>query len=306
KSDGTVWAWGQNLFGQLGDGTSGVNTYKNTPVQVTGLGGVIAIACGSQFTLALTRDHTVWVWGNNFSGVIGDWNIYRAGNSPIPVQKSGLAVVAAIAAGEDHALALVRGGSVWTWGSNGWGQLGGGTVNASSKRWDPQQVLTGAKAIAAGGGSYQNRHSVVIMLDGTAWTFGYNSHGGLGNGTTANSPTPVPVSGLTGATAAAAGRDFTTVLRSDGTVWSWGNNANGQLGDGTNTNRLTPVQVSGLAGVAALVAGGNHTLVLKNDRTVWGWGGNSRGGLGDGTTTHRRTPVQVIGLREKRHGRPYP
>ena len=229
KSDGTVWAWGQNLFGQLGDGTSGTSAYKNTPVQVKGLTSVRAIASGSQFTMALTRDGTVWVWGNNFGGVIGNWNTYPARCSPIPVQKSGLAGVAAIAAGEDHALALVRGGSVWTWGSNGWGQLGGGTVNANSKRFNPQQVLTGAKAIAAGGGSYQNRHSVIIKLDGTAWTFGYNSHGGLGNGTTANSPTPVPVSGLTGATAAAAGRDFTTALRSDGTVWSWGNNANGQL-----------------------------------------------------------------------------
>jgi alpha-tubulin suppressor-like RCC1 family protein len=307
RSDGTVWAWGQNLFGQLGDGTSGVNTYKNAPVQVTGLTSVIAIACGSQFTMALTRDHTVWVWGNNFGGVIGDWNTYRAGNSPVPVQVSGLAVVAAIAAGTDHALALVRGGSVWTWGDNGWGQLGGGTVTSNNKRWGPQQVLTGAKAIAAGGGSYQNRHSVIIKLDGTAWTFGYNSHGELGNGTTAHSKTPVPVNwvtGLTGAIAAAAGSDFTTALRSDGTVWNWGNNYNGQLGDGTTTQRLTPVQVSGLTGVTALVAAGSHTLVLKNDRTVWGWGFNGSGQLGDGTTTNRSTPVQVIGLREKQHGRP--
>jgi alpha-tubulin suppressor-like RCC1 family protein len=195
KSDGTVWAWGQNLFGQLGDGTSGVNAKKSTPVQVTGLGGVIAVACGSQFTIALARDRTVWAWGNNFGGVIGDWKIYRAGNSPIPVQVSGLAGVAAIAAGEDHALALVEGGSVWTWGNNGWGQLGGGTVTTNNKRWGPQQVLTGAAAIASGGGSYQNRHSIVILLDGTAWTFGHNPHGELGTGTTAHSKTPVPVSG---------------------------------------------------------------------------------------------------------------
>jgi alpha-tubulin suppressor-like RCC1 family protein len=154
-----------------------------------------------------------------------------------------------------------------------------------------------------------NWHSIIIMLDGRAWTFGRNRSGELGNGTTIsnmypNSAPPTPVIGLTDATAAAAGDEFTTALRSDGTVWSWGNNYNGQLGDGTKTNRLTPVQVSGLTGVAALVAAGDHALALKNDRTVWAWGGNSDGGLGDGTTTSRSTPVEVTGLREKRHGRP--
>jgi alpha-tubulin suppressor-like RCC1 family protein len=298
KSDGTVWTWGQNLFGQLGDGTY---TYRDTPVQVTGLGGVAAIACGSQFTMALTRGGTVWVWGDNFKGVIGNWDTYRAGKSPIPVQKSGLAGVTAIAAGSDHAMALKRDGSVWTWGGNGWGQLGGGTVNSNASRWDPQPVLTGAKAIAAGGGSTHNWHSIIIMLDGRAWTFGRNRSGELGNGTTIsnmypNSAPPAPVIGLTDATAAAAGDEFTTALRSDGTVWSWGNNIYGQLGDGTTVGKNTPVQVSGLTGVAALVAGGPHALVLKDDCTVWAWGGNSSGGLGDGTTSNRRTPVQVTGL----------
>jgi len=306
KGDGTVWTWGQNLFGQLGDGTSGTSAYKNTPVQVTGLGEVIAIACGSQFTMALTRDDTVWVWGNNFGAVLGDPTFYRAGFSPIPVQVSGLAGVTAIAAGTEHALALVRGGSVWTWGNNGWGQLGGGTVGASARRYVPQQVLTGAKAIAAGGGSYLNRHSVIIMLDGTAWTSGYNSHGELGDGTTNLRYTPVQVSGLTSATTAAAGSNFTTALRSDGTVWTWGYNAYGQLGDGTTVGKNTPVKVSGLTGVAALVAGGDHALALKNDHTVWAWGGNSNGGLGDGTTTNRSTPVEVTGLRIWKYGRPAP
>jgi alpha-tubulin suppressor-like RCC1 family protein len=177
-------------------------------------------------------------------------------------------------------------------------------------RYDPQQVLTGAAAIAAGGGSNNNQHSIVIMLDGTAWTFGYNSHGELGNGTNIlhyypNCRPPAPVSGLTDATTAAAGSYFTTALRSDGTVWAWGHNVYGQLGDGTKTDRLTPVQVSGLTGVTALVAGSGHVLVLKNDRTVWGWGSSSNGQLGNGKTTTRLTPVEVTGLREKRgHDRP--
>jgi len=292
KSDGTVWAWGSNQFGQLGDGSSGVNISKNTPVQVTGLGGVIAIAAGHEFTMALARDRTVWGWGNNYSGVIGDWNTYPAGISPIPVQVSGLPVTA-IAAGFEHALVLVKDGSVWTWGTNSSGQLGGGTVGSNGRRYVPQQVLAGATVFAAGGGSYKTRHSTIIMLDGKVRTFGLNYHGQLGNGTTANSNTPVPVSGMNSAMAASEGSDFTTVLRSDGKVWSWGDNYHGQLGDGTTTVRLTPVQVSGLAGVTALVAGGKHALALKNDRTVWGWGYNSNGRLGDGTTTSRSTPVPV-------------
>ena len=293
KSDGTVWAWGSNQYGQLGDGTSGTSVYKNIPVRVTGLGGVIAIAAGHEFTMALARDRTVWVWGNNYGGVIGDWNTYPVGYSPIPVHVNGLAVVTAIAAGFEHALALVKDGSVWTWGTNSSGQLGGGTVGSNGRRYVPQQVLTGVVAIAAGGGSYKTRHSIIIKPDGTAWTFGINFNGQLGNGTTVNSNTPVPVTGLNSAVAAAEGSDFTTTLRSDGKVWSWGDNYHGQLGDGTTTDRLTPVQASGLTGVAALVAGGKHALALKYDHTVWGWGYNSNGRLGDGTTTSRSTPVPV-------------
>jgi alpha-tubulin suppressor-like RCC1 family protein len=293
KSDGSVWTWGNNLVGQLGDGTY---AYKNTPVEVSGLSGVTAIAAGGAFTMALKGDGSVWVWGDNFGGVIGDWNSYPKGNWPSPIQVQGLSGVIALAAGWEHALVLKGDGSVWSWGDNGSGQLGGGTVNTSNMRFDPQQVLTGVATIAAGGGSDHNRHSIIIKSDGSPWTFGYNAQGELGDGTTTASNTPVAVSGLTGVTGVAAGSNFTTALKGDGTVWSWGYNVSGQLGDGTANEQHTPVQVSGLGSVVALVAGGEHALVIKSDGTVWAWGGNGNGGLGDGTTTFRNVPVEVTGL----------
>jgi hypothetical protein len=130
----------------------------------------------------------------------------------------------------------------------------------------------------------------------TAVGWGANDSGQVGDGTTTNAPTAMPVNGLTGVTAVAAGGLHSLALRSDRTVWAWGWNGEGQLGDGTTTQRSTPVQVNGLTGVTAVAAGSDHSLALRNDGTVWAWGSNSSGKLGDGTTTNASTPIQVSGL----------
>ena len=284
KNDGTVWAWGDNEAGQLGDGTT---TQRNAAVQVSGLAGVSAIAAGYMHSLALKSDGTVWAWGLNNHGQLGDGT---QTDRYIPVQVPGLTDVIAIAAGEYHCLALKNDGTVWAWGDNEFGQLGDGST---TDRHTPVQVsgLSGVIAVAAGG-----LYSLALKSDGTVWAWGDNYRGQLGDGSTTDRHTPVEVSSLTGVTAISAGYLHSVALKNDGTVWAWGYNNYGQLGDGSTTRRPTPVQVSGLTGVSAIEAGDQHCLALKNDGTVVAWGNNYFGQVGDGTQTNRSTPVQVSGL----------
>jgi len=139
-------------------------------------------------------------------------------------------------------------------------------------------------------------HTAYLNSDGTVWTWGNNTAGQLGNGTTTNNAFAAQLSGLSGVMAVAAGMDHTLALKGDGTVWAWGNNANGQLGDGTTTQRSTPIQVSGLAGVRAIAAGYGHSVALKSDGIVWVWGNNANGQLGDGTTLNSLVPQQVANM----------
>jgi len=268
KSDGTVWAWGYNAYGQLGDGTT-IN--RHTPVQVSGLSGVTAIAAGWAHSLAVKSDGTAWAWGYNGYGQLGDSTTI---NRLTPVQvcdttcPGPLSGVTAIAAGQYHSLAVKSSdGTVWGWGWNGYGQLGNGTTTNSST---PVQVSgfsigSGVTTIAAG-----SAHNLAVKSDGTAWAWGYNGNGQLGDGTTINRHTPVQVCDttcpgrLSGVTAIAAGGIHSLAVKSsDRTVWAWGYNGYGQLGDGTTTNRLTPVQVSGLSGVTAIAGGQYHSLALN-------------------------------------------
>jgi uncharacterized repeat protein (TIGR01451 family) len=290
KNDGTVWAWGGNPNGELGDGAS--YYYSSTPVQVSGLTGVTAIACGYYHNLALKSDGTVWAWGINSLGElgIGIMGIGIIGASVnTPVQVTGLSGVTEIAAGEYHSLALTSGGTVWAWGDNTFGELGNGTTTNSLVPIQVGGGFTGAVAIAAGGDL-----SLAMKSGGTLWAWGNNSQGQLGNGTTTNSSTPVQVSGLTGEVAFGAGLNYGLALKNDGTVWAWGNNS--FEGQGAVVASSTPVQVTGLTGEKAIAAGSYQSLALKSDGTVWALGYNIYGELGNGTTVSSSTAVQVSGL----------
>ena len=237
-------------------------------------------------TVYLKNDGTVWVWGNNSNGQLGNGSTTQ---SAVALQISGLSSVTAVAAGYAHTVALKSDGTVWAWGNNSNGQLGNGTTTDSSI--PAQAWLSGMVAIAAG-----NTHTVALRNDVTnvsVWAWGNNSHGQLGNGTTTDSSTPVQVSGLSEGTAIAAGSGHTVVLKNDGTVWAWGNNSHGQLGNGSTTNSSIPVQVSGLSEGTAIAAGYEYTVGLRMDNEVWAWGNNFYGQLGDGTTIDRWIPVQV-------------
>ena len=309
RTDGGVWAWGDNTVGILGDGTTiprGLPVQVRAPGGVGLLGGITAIAAGGSHSLALKNDGTVWGWGRNDSGVLGNNTTV---SSAVPVQASVPTGVIAIATSTLHSLALVSDGSgttgtVWAWGSNATGQLGDGTI-VDKLVPTPVPGLTGVKAIVAG-----NNYSIALKSNGTVWAWGDNSFGQLGDGSTTRQLAPVQVTGLNGIIAvtaiAAAGSSY--AVKADGTVWAWGSNSTGELGDGTTTPRFTPVQVLGpggngfLLGVKSVTAGGGFALGLKFDGAVWAWGNENSLALGDGlipgvgTNLIRSSPAQVLGV----------
>jgi RHS repeat-associated protein len=286
RADGTVWAWGNNTDGQLGNNST---TNAKTPVQASGLSGISAIAAapGGYHSLALKSDGTLWSWGLNSSGQLGN---NSTTNAKTPVQVNGLAGAVAIGAGANHSLAVKSDGTAWAWGANSCGQLGN---NSTTNAKVPVQVsgLTGVSAVAGG-----SCHSLALKSDGTVWTWGSNTYGQLGNGTTTSSLVPIQVTNLTGVIAIAAGANDSLALKSDGTVWAWGYNNYGQLGAGNTSNSSTPIQVKSLTAAAAIGSGGNHSLYANSVGLPFSVGQNTSGQLGNGTTTNASTDVQVSNL----------
>jgi hypothetical protein len=235
KGDGTVWAWGDNSYGQLGDGGT---TSSPTPVQVVGLTGVTKIAAGGNHSLAVAADGQVWAWGDNADGEVGNGTTT---NSSVPVAVSGLPAIVAVAAGDAHSLALTQAGAVWAWGYGGDGELGSG-ISVDAPRPVQVSVVTGVMAIAAG-----QSHSVALEANGSVWTWGADASGQRGNASASASAVPIQVAGLTGVTVVAAGNDHTLTLGSDGTISAWGADDRGQLGKATTAESSgQPDNASGL------------------------------------------------------------
>ena len=286
-SDGTIWAWGYGHYGQLGNGT--VTEISLVPVQALGLTVATAVAAGDGHSLGLKNDGTVWAWGYNFYGQLGNGASGNGTNNSVPVLVTGLTGVTAIAAGFDQCLAVKSDGTVWSWGHNNYGQLGDGT---HTDRAVPVQVsgLTGVLTVA--GGKF---HSLALKDDGTVWAWGWNSYGQLGDGTNTSSNAPVQVSGLSGIVGIAAGLYHSLALKAGGTVWAWGDNTYGQLGTGTTTWSNMAVQAFFSPGtvIRSIAGGGWHSLAIQDSGTLWAWGLNSFGQLGNGTNDNSSVPVQI-------------
>lgn len=250
KSDGRVWAWGNNDNGQLGDGTT---TQRLTPVAVSGLTDVASIAAGNSHSLAVKKDGTVWSWGSNLNGELGDGSNT---DHHTPTQVANLVGIESVTAGPSFSLARNSAGTVWAWGKNDFGQLGDGTT---TPRNTPLEVvdLDPVAAIAAG-----VNHVLAAMTDGTVRAWGRNFEGELGDGTATSDGKIVESEGLTDVIAVAAGV-HSLALKADGTVWAWGWNGYGQVGAGNPPdNQLTPIAVPGLTGVRSIGAGTWHSMVV--------------------------------------------
>jgi alpha-tubulin suppressor-like RCC1 family protein len=292
-SDASGRAWGNNVTGELDDGTT-VN--RSVPVAMVGIEGASSVAVGDVHGLAITPGGGVVAWGHNRSGQLGDGTTTDQ-HTPVPV--AALGGVRAVAAGNAFSVALRSDGAVFAWGNNQSGEAGNGS--APTDQLIAVQVSgfgpgSGVVSIAAGGS-----HALALKTDGTVLAWGNNGSGELGDGTTADRSAPVPVTGLgpgSGVVDIAAGETFSLALKSDGTVLAWGNNASGELGDGSApADQHTPVQVSGLgpgSGILEVVGGGAHSVALNSDGGVLAWGNNQAGELGDGTApTDHDGPVHV-------------
>lgn len=303
KDDGSVLSWGGNGNGQLGTNDT---MARKMPGPVSGLGtgsGVVAVVAGPARSMALKSDGTVWSWGANAGGPLGDGTTMQR---LTPVQVHGvndagfLTDVTAIASCNWASYALRSSGEILAWGYNGVAAIGDGTRDNSRLLPTPVSGLgsgSDAKVLAAYFGS-----ALVAKGDGTVLGWGANVGGPIGDGTSALRVVPTQAYGLgagSGVVGLAGGTAHTLALKADGSVLAWGSNSSGQLGDGTTMPRLTPAPLTGLAQVKQLSAypgdGGNFSLALLTDGKVLAWGGNSNSQLGDGTMyTANRTPTLVL------------
>ena len=311
--DNTAWCWGLGSKGQRGDGTL---SDASVPVQLTGSAatGVVDLAAGDTHTCALRSNGRVWCTGENGSGQLGLADTVDRVQAVRVKGTDGtgaLESIVSVGTGTDHSCAIDSGGGLLCWGDNINAQVGNGTTGGS-QLWPTPVVGPGgvgflSNVVAVDGGS---DHTCAARSDGSAWCWGDNAFGQLGDGTTTDSSSPVQVVGpggvgfLSAVVEVAGSKSHSCALKSDGSVWCWGSDNKGKLGDGTpDANSLTPVQVAGLGGVGflsgvdALFDGAGdekHSCAADSGGSVWCWGDGGKGQLGDGSGVDRSYPVLFL------------
>ena len=289
KSDGTLWTWGRNQFGQLGSGNT---TIYSSPKQVGSLTNWLKIATGYAYCMAIKTDGTLWSWGRNSSGQLGLNSATYSFSSP--QQVGALTNWLSVASGSYiSTIALKTDGTIWSWGYNANGQLALGNTTSYSS---PKQIgaLTNWSSAASGG-----FFTLATTTSGTLYGWGRNGNGQLGLGNTTYYSSPKQIGALTTWSKIAGLIQASIAIKTDGTLWSWGQYNYGQLGLGNTTNYSSPKQVGALTGWLYLSAAGygaSHAGSIKTDGTFWMWGRNNSGQLGLGDTTSRSSPVQVGSL----------
>jgi alpha-tubulin suppressor-like RCC1 family protein len=256
KTDGTLWTWGFNNHGQLGQNL-GTGTNTSSPGTVAGGGTTwVSVSRGAGYaTAAIKSDGTLWTCGYGYAGATA-----RGATADITsfvTVAGGGTTWSSVATGYMHILAIKTDGTLWTCGYNRYGQLGDGTATSKTSFNTVSGGGTTWKQVA--GGLY---HSAAVKTDGTLWTWGYNNYGNLGNNSTANTSSPGTVAGggTTWASLAPSSRGMAAAIKTDGTLWMWGQNTYGGLGNGSTNNSSSPNTVAGGGTTWSQVAcGANHT-----------------------------------------------
>jgi len=255
KTDGTLWLWGQNAFGRLGDNTV---TNRSSPVQTVSAGtNWKQVSGGGEHTAAIKTDGTLWLWGNNSFGKLGD-NTTTSRSSPVQTVSAGTNWKQ-VSCGTDHTACIKTDGTLWVWGRNSNGRLGDNTVTNRSSPVQTVSAGTNWKQVSAG-----HEHTAAIKTDGTLWVWGRNNEGQLGDNSATDKSSPVQtISAGTNWKQVSGGGSHTAAIKTDGTLWLWGYNAYGRLGDNTTTGSSSPVQtVSAGTNWKQVSGGGEHTAAV--------------------------------------------
>lgn len=280
KADGSLWMWGYNYYGRIGDGTT---TPKYSPIKI-GTDIWQHVTSNERHTLAIKINGTLWGWGDNVNGQLGDGtNINKLTPTQVGTDNNWKMVSTN---NDGHTLAIKTNGTLWSWGKNFSGSLGDGSLTDKNA---PVQVGTDTDWKLAYAGT---RFSMAIKNDGTLWTWGDNSYGQLGIGNYDNKISPQKVGNDSDWVLAQAALGA-HAIKSNGTLWAWGWNGDPgyhYLGDGTNiVIRTSPIQI----GTETNWIGLGYRSAIKSNGTIWTWGDNFEGILGDGTNITRPIPTQI-------------
>jgi alpha-tubulin suppressor-like RCC1 family protein len=287
-SQGGLWLWGRNSYGQLGDTT---RTDVSSPIQtIAGGTNWKLISSGFYHTAAIKTNGTLWLWGQNTYGNLAD-NTTTNKSSPVQTVAGGTNWKQ-VSVGRYYINAAIKtDGTLWTWGNGLSGSLGDGTSSGKSSPIQTIAAGTNWKSVATGPAFVG-----AIKTDGTLWTWGDNLYGNLGDNTIANKSSPVQtVAGGTNWKSVSVSMVHTVAIKTDGTLWTWGYNNIGQLGDNTIVMKSSPIQTVAGGTNWKLVASAFYiTAAIKTDGTLWNWGDNRYGQLGNNTTTSKSSPIQTV------------
>ena len=296
RSDGSLWAWGNNFEDQLGNNAIfrrfafipniDDRLPRMDPEQIGADRNWASVSAGALHTVATRTDGSLWAWGNNAEGQLGDGTQQRR-RSPTRIgTDTGWR---SVSAGALHTVAIRADGSLWAWGDNEAGQLGDGTTTS---RRSPARIGRDYNWAFVSAGVL---HTVAIRTDGTLWAWGANESAQLGNGTSISQPAPVQIGTATNWTFVSAGGFHSVGIKADGSLWTWGSNEDGRTGIGITVREAPfPVRIGEYYDWVSAAAGGAHTIAVKADGSIWAWGNNGEGQLGDASPGQNRlTPVFV-------------